>query len=516
MTEEHTNEAFDIVIIGAGPGGYSAALRAAELGRKVALIERDATLGGTCLNRGCIPSKALITATHTIDTVHRAAELGVQARVDGIDYGTLRDYRLHVVDTMTGGLAALLAHRGVTVLRGEAVDLAVIAGTPAAEAAGASEDGPAANLAVTIRATDGTAVERYRRAGKAEPLTETITVTAGDVVLATGAHPRPLPGDPFHGALIDSTQALELDEFPSSAVIVGAGAVAIEFASMWNAAGVDVTLLIRKDRVLSGWNRRTAVTLTRELVRQGVHVVKGTAVTRVDTGANLGATVHYTIGDDPAEHQAYSEIVLAAIGRDPNTGFDWLVRAGVTLDGHGYVVTDPLGRTHVPNVWAVGDIVAGHALAHRAFEQGVTVAEAIAGLDPKPVDETTVPKVVFSHPEAACVGLTGQEATADPDLNDVTETSYPMLGNARMLMSGVGGSMTIVSGARADRPDTPVVLGVHIVAPVASDLIAEAEQLVGNRVPLSEAARLIHPHPTFSETLGEALLKADGRPLHTR
>ena len=164
----------------------------------------------------------------------------------------------------------------------------------------------------------------------------------------------------------------------------------------------------------------------------------------------------------------------------------------------------------------MGDIVAGHALAHRAFEQGLTVAEAIAGEDPKPVDETTIPQIVFSNPEAACVGLTGQEATADPNLNDVKETTYPMLGNARMLMSGMGGAMTVVSGERADRPDVPVVLGVHIVAPVASDLIAEAEQLVGNRVPLADAARLIHPHPTFSETLGEALLKADGRPLHTR
>lgn len=498
-------ETYDIAIIGAGPGGYSAALRAAELGKSVALIERDATLGGTCLNRGCIPSKALITATHTIDTVHRAAKLGVEARVDGIDYGTLRDYRRRVVETMTGGLAALLAHRGVTVFHGTATELREIAGLDGTDTG--------ASLAMTVT---GDPVERFRKAGAAEPLDATVIIEASDVILATGAEPRPLPGIPFVGALIDSTQALELDEFPASAVIIGAGAVAIEFASMWNAAGVDVTLLIRKDRVLSGWNRRTAVTLTRELTRQGVKVVKNTAVTRVETGANLGATVHYTQGGDDADHEAYGEIVLAAIGRDPNTRFDWLARAGVTLDEHGYVACDALGRTRAPHVWAVGDIVAGHALAHRAFEQGLTVAEAIAGEDPKPVDETTIPQIVFSNPEAACVGLTGQEATADPNLNDVKETTYPMLGNARMLMSGMGGAMTVVSGERADRPDVPVVLGVHIVAPVASDLIAEAEQLVGNRVPLADAARLIHPHPTFSETLGEALLKADGRPLHTR
>lgn len=506
-------EFFDLAIIGAGPGGYSAALRAAQLGLSVALIERDATLGGTCLNRGCIPSKALITATHTIDTVHRAAELGVQARVDGIDYGRLRDYRRHIVDTMTGGLAALLAHRGVTVFHGAATDLRPATGTSDADRSHDGAGARTANLAVTVA---GDPVERFRKADVPEPMDSEIVIEASDVVLATGASPRPLPCHPFAGALIDSTQALELDEFPASAVIVGAGAVAIEFASMWNAAGVDVTLLIRKDRVLSGWNRRTAATLTRELSRQGVTVVKHTAVTRVDTGVNLGATVHYTQGGDDADHEVYGEIVLAAIGRDPSTGFDWMTRTGVTLDDHGYVETDPMGRTRAPHVWAVGDITAGHALAHRAFEQGMTVAETVAGLDPKPVDETTVPQVVFSHPEAACVGLTGREAEAEPQLTNVTETTYPMLGNARMLMSGVGGAMTIISAERADRPGVPVVVGVHIVAPVASDLIAEAEQLVGNRVPLSEAARLIHPHPTFSETLGEALLKADGRPLHTR
>ncbi|MBT1172890.1 FAD-dependent oxidoreductase [Bifidobacterium sp. MA2] len=498
-------EIFDIVIIGAGPGGYSAALRAAELGRSVALVERDATVGGTCLNRGCIPSKALITATHTIDTVHRAAELGVQAHMDGIDYGTLRDYRVHVVETMTQGLSALLAHRGVTVFRADG-------------SLGAGDDADG-NRTVRLAASPGQSdVLRYEKADEPRPQGPSLDLAARDVVLALGASPRPLPGNPFAGALIDSTQALELDEFPASAVIVGAGAVAIEFASMWNAAGVDVTLLIRRDRVLSHWDRRCGATLTRELIRRGVHVVRNTAVTRVDTGANLGATVHYTAGQDGPEQRVEAEIVLAAIGRDPNTGAGWLADAGVTLDGRGFVACDPLGATDAPHVWAVGDITAGHALAHRAFEQGVTVAEAICGLDPKPVDEDSVPQVVFSHPEAACVGLTGREAIDDPRFNDVKETVYPMMGNSRMLMSGVGGSMTVVSGERVDaaRPGVPEVLGVHIVSPVASDVIAEAEQLVGNHVPLSDAARLIHPHPTFSETLGEALLKADGRPLHTR
>lgn len=498
--EQHVKQ-FDIAIVGAGPGGYSTALRAAELGRSVALIERDATLGGTCLNRGCIPSKALITATHTIDTVRRAAELGVNASVDGIDFGRLRDYRLHIIDTMTKGLAGLLAHRGVTVFHGEVTGL--------------HQETPSAAAGYTLDVT-GSPVERYVKAGVPEPLGGTATITATHVVIATGSRPRPLPGIPFGNALIDSTHALAIDEFPASAVIIGSGAVALEFASMWQTAGTDVTLLIRKDRVLSGWDRRAAVTLTRELKRHGVTIVTHSHVTRVDTGVNLGATVHYTRDGEDGEHTVWGQIALAAIGRDPITDAGWIATTGLRINTDGMIATDPYGRTNLPHVWAIGDITEGPALAHRAFEQGITVAEAIADADPRPVDDATVPQVVFSSPEAASVGLTLDQAQLRDDLVNVSETVYPMLGNARMLMSGSAGSLSIVAGEYAADPDVPVVLGVHIVSPMASDLIAEAEQIVGNHVPLHDAARLIHPHPTFSETLGEALLKADGRPLNTR
>ena len=493
MAQQH----FDIAIIGAGPGGYSTALRAAELGKSVALIERDATLGGTCLNRGCIPSKALLTAAHSVETVNDAERMGINATVRSIDFGKLRDFRTSTVETMTKGLAGLLSHRGVTVFRGEGL----LRG----------------NNAVLVTPVPGMSqVSRFVKAGVSESVDGDLLVDADDVVLATGSRPRELPGNPFAGALIDSTQALELDTFPSSAVIIGAGAVALEFASLWNAAGCEVTLLIRKERVLSAWERRTSVTLTRELKRRGVNVVTRTLVDHVETGANLGATVHYRQNDAAEEQTVYGEVVLAAIGRAPNTDADWFRSCGLRIDGHGYVDTDEFGRTNLDGVWALGDITAGHALAHRAFQQGITIAEKIAGLNPRPVADDTVPQVVFSFPEAASVGLTMDQAKTREDVIEPKETAYPMLSNARMLMSGAGGSMTIVSGAYADDPDIQVVLGVHIVSPIASDLIAEAEQLVGNRVPLAEAARLIHPHPTFSETFGEALLKADGRPLHTR
>lgn len=235
------SEAFDIAIIGGGPGGYSTALRAAELGKRVAMIERDATLGGTCLNRGCIPSKALISATHAIDSIRYAGELGISATINGIDYGTLHDYKKRIVDTMTQGLAGLLAHRGVTVFRGAA-----------------SITGAARPITVHIAASaDGQGVQRSVRSDVPEDIGPSYDITAQDVVLAMGSVPRQLPGEPFRGAIIDSTRAMSM-AMPHNAVIIGAGAIAAEFASMWNAAGCKVTMLIRKDRVLSGWDRRAA------------------------------------------------------------------------------------------------------------------------------------------------------------------------------------------------------------------------------------------------------------------
>ncbi|RBP98380.1 dihydrolipoamide dehydrogenase [Bifidobacterium aemilianum] len=505
----------DIAIIGGGPGGYSTALRAAELGKSVALIERDPSLGGTCLNRGCVPSKALITASRTLQSVQDASRMGIQASVSSIDFDALRDYKLGVVETMTSGLAGLLARRGVVVYRGQAelADQRTVVIRPSGGSDGSGQQGGNSGP---------DQVQRFNKADVAEDAGNEVRLTAKDIVLSIGSAPRPLPTNPFGGAIIDSTQALNLDKFPASAVIIGAGAVAIEFATMWRQAGTDVSLLIRKDRVLSAWDRRVGSSLTRELKRQGIKVISRSRVTGVDTRADGDASVHYQVegqgasskdGQETEDPTVFGQVVLVAIGRDPQTKADWFGSLGIELDEHGLVRTDPLGRTSVEHVWALGDITAGPALAHRAFAQGIAIAEAIAGLNPRPVDPATVPTVVFSTPEAASVGLTAQEAKDREDIRDVKETPYPMMGNARMLMSGSAGSLTIVTGSYGDQE--PVILGVHMLAPDASDLIAEAQELVGNRVPLSAAARLIHPHPTLSETLGEALLKADGRPLHT-
>ncbi|WEV45976.1 dihydrolipoyl dehydrogenase [Bifidobacterium sp. ESL0690] len=478
----------DIAIIGGGPGGYATALRASELGLSVVLFNREEKLGGTCLNRGCIPSKALITATRAIHNVHDAQRMGINATIENIDFGKLAEFKNNAVNAMTDGLASLLAARKVTVIKGEASIIA----------------DHRVKAVVDEANGDDASVE----------------INADNIVIATGSRPRPLPGHPFEGDVIDSTQALSLPRFPKSAVIIGAGAVAVEFASMWNAAGVDVTMLIRRERVLSHAHRRTSMALTRALAKDGVHILAHSHVSDIkDTTKSTGAiqpTVSYATDKDETIRDVQADVVLAAIGRDPNTDFDWLRNTGIELDEHKLVKTDSFGRTSQPEIWALGDITQGPALAYRAFEQGVVIAESIAGRNPEPVDNNTVPEVVFSTPEFASVGLTLEEAKTNPDIIEPKETVYPMMGNARILMSGEAGSMSVVTGSYMDKPDTPVILGVHMLAPDAGDLIAEAEELVGNRVPLTDAARLIHPHPTFSEAFGEALLKADGRPLHTR
>ena len=495
----------DIAIIGAGPGGYSTALRAAQLGRSVALIERDETLGGTCLNRGCIPSKALITATRSIGSLAHAAAMGIHASVDSVDFPKLLSYKQHAVDAMTGGLAHLLSQRGVQVYRGNA----------SLSSPGLVQITPARSEHAVLLHGSSKSPESL-----AASATAPLELSADDVVLATGSRPTPLAGVPFQGAVIDSTRALSLDAFPKRAVIIGAGAIAVEFASMWAQAGCEVTLLIRRDRVLSSWDRRTGLSLTRELERQGITILKHTGVDGIDTEpAETGATVRYHVQhnkDNKDEHEVGADTVLVAIGRSPNTTDPWISAAGIELDDRGLVRTDAWGRASAEHVWAVGDITHGPSLAHRAFAQGIVIAETIGGLDPHPVDDHAVPEVVFSTPEAASVGLTRDAANQDPTLTDVHETAYPMLSNSRMIMSGSGGSLNVVTAASAPQPDVQQVVGVHIVAPDAGDLIAEAQQLIGNHIPLHDAAGLIHPHPTLSETLGEALLKSDGRPLHTR
>lgn len=477
---EHNN--YDVIVIGAGPGGYSTALRSAQLGAHVALVERDAVVGGTCLNRGCIPTKALITATSAISQNNHARQLGIHSTFEGIDYKKLNQYKHSTVDAMTSGLRELLIQRQVDIIYGQA------------------------------RLLNSHTVEVSDTHGQNQIL------NAKDIVLATGAHPTPLQDYKFSEHILDSDRALELSEFPTHPLIVGSGAIAIEFASIWQAAGAHVSLLIRKDRVLSNWDRRTSMTLTRELSKQGINIITHAQCAKI-TQEHEELCVSYTSTNTDShmpEQHIKADKVLVAIGRTPNTEASWFAELAIDTDSQGLVHTDAWGRTSCKNVWALGDITPGYHFAHRAFEQGIVVAESINGLHPTPVNEDTIPQVVFSTPQAASVGLTKQKAQTSTELCDIEETAYPMQANARIRMSGSGGCLSIVTACRKNKPDVRIVVGVHTVAPEAAELIAEAEQIVGNATPLAEAARLIHPHPTFSETLGEALLKADKRPLHMR
>ncbi|EIT88018.1 dihydrolipoamide dehydrogenase [Parascardovia denticolens IPLA 20019] len=493
---------YDLAVIGAGPGGYSTALRAAELGLKVALVEKDPHLGGTCLNRGCIPTKALLTAAHARRNMAQADFWGISVDPSAIslDTAALHERKRSLVSSMVSGLENLVKARKITRIQGTAHLL-----EPHAV---------------------GTKEQRIK---------------ADQIVLALGSQAVELPWLPFGGPILDSDMALAEESIPGRVAIVGSGAIALEFATYWNALGSEVTVFLRKDRPLSHGDKRTTLAVMRGLTQSGIRFIPHAQVTQAvplpDSRLDLsyGQSDSRSQGqadgpsDDPSHEQSLTvDRLLVAVGRAPRTDLPGLDLTQVHLDPHGFVLTDPYGRTDQGNIWAVGDIRAGHQLAHRAFGQGIAVAESIAfdrGLlsrPPRPVDEHSVPQVVYSEIEYASVGYTKDEGMARPEeFFDVRETAIPLLSNSRVLMEQASGNLTLVTGKLTARKggqgaDTVYLLGAHIAGPRASEMISEAQQIIANRIPLHLAASLIHPHPTISESLGEALLKADGRPLHLR
>lgn len=488
---------YDVAVIGAGPGGYATALRAAELGLKTALIEKDATLGGTCLNRGCIPTKALLTAAHAREEISKAQYWGISVDETAVsaNTGKLFEQKAKITGTMVSGLASLIDFRGITVIKG----YASISG----------KDGPH-----TVRVSaDGT--------GKT-------SVTAGNVILALGSCTVPFPGVGFSDTVLDSDRALELAEIPETVGIIGSGAIALEFASFWNAMGSSVTVFMRKGRPLSHGDSHMGASVMRGLKRAGIKFIPSSHVTDIaeTRESKPQAVISYTrgTGDSSEVLEFKADKVLIAIGRRPATESPWLHSLNIAIGSDGIIKTDPFGKTSIPNIWAAGDVTAGRQLAHKAFAQGIVIAESIAceqgilSTLPRPVDEKTVPQVVYSTTEATSVGYTSEQAQGlSGQFTDVEETVLPLLSNSRVLMEQSGGSITVVTARHPGKGgDTRYVIGIHIAGVRAGELIAEAEQIIGNHIPLADAARLIHPHPTLSESLGEALLKADGRPLHVR
>jgi dihydrolipoamide dehydrogenase len=452
---------FDVVILGAGSGGYACALRAAQLGLDVALVEKD-KVGGTCLHVGCIPTKALLHAAEVADATRESEQFGVRATLDGIDMAGVNAYKDGVVARLYKGLTGLVKGRGITVVEGAGR----LVGPDTVEVAGQR-------------------------------------LTGRHVVLASGSYSRSLPGLEVDGArVVTSEHALTLDRVPTSVVVLGGGVIGCEFASVWRSFGAEVTLVEALPRLLPAEDEASSKQLERSFRKRGIKTLTGTpfkAVEHIDAGVR----VHVENGD-PID----AELLLVAVGRGPSTDGLGLDEQGVAME-RGFVLTDARCRTNVPNVFAVGDIVPGLQLAHRGFAQGIFVAEEIAGLSPTPVADAGIPRVTYSDPEVASVGLT--EAQAREQLGDdrVETLVYDLGGNGKSQILKTQGSVKLVR-----EKDGPVV-GVHLVGARVGELIGEAQLIYNWEAFPDDVAPLVHAHPTQNEALGEAHLALAGKPLHS-
>jgi dihydrolipoamide dehydrogenase len=452
---------YDLVVLGGGSGGYAAALRAAELGLTVALVERD-KVGGTCLHRGCIPTKALLHAGEVADSARESAAFGVNATFEGIDVAKVHAYKDKVVEKLYKGLSGLIKSRKIEVVNG------------------------------TGKLTSPTTVSVDGR---------DLTATKA-VVLATGSYAKSLPGLELDGKqVITSDEALSLDRVPKSAVILGAGAIGCEFASAWKSFGAEeITIVEALPHLVPLEEESSSKLLERAFRKRGIAFELGARFAGVKT-TDAGVTVSLESGKT-----IEAELLLVAVGRGPVSSGLGYEEAGVTLD-RGYVVVDSYCRTSVPGVYAVGDLIPTLQLAHVGFAEGILVAEHVAGLSPQPVDYDGVPRVTYSEPEVASVGITS--ATAKARGLDVTTVTYDLAGNGKSQILGTSGAVTLVAVK-----DGPVV-GVHMVGSRVGELIAEAQLITNWEAYADDVAHLIHPHPTMSEAVGEAHLALAGKPLHS-
>jgi dihydrolipoamide dehydrogenase len=457
-------DAFDLAVIGAGTGGYATALRGAQLGKRVVLIERDDRLGGTCLIRGCIPTKALLRSAEVMDVVNRASEWGVKAAGEP-DWSAIRRFEDAIVDKNVKGLTGLVSQRGIEVTHGRARLL----------------PGPAVDV-------DGHRVE------------------AADVVLATGSSPKLLPDTRVSEHVLTSDQALILDRIPASAVVIGAGAVGLEFASMYRSLGAEVTVLEALPRLAPLEDEEISKELARAYRKRGITTAAGASVSAIaDTGD--AAEVTYEVKGETTTVTA--DVCLIAIGRGPTTEDLGLEEAGVVLTDRGYVQVDDQLRTTAEHVWAVGDVAdTPLQLAHVSFDEGYAVAERTAGEEVPPIVYANVPRVTYCTPELASVGLTEAQARESGAEIETVKLDFRAIGKANIV--GEGGFVKVVAEAGGGP-----VRGVHMVGPHVTDLVAEAMLITAWEATALEAAAIHHPHPTLSEGVGEAMLKLAGKPLHS-
>ncbi|TCO48036.1 dihydrolipoyl dehydrogenase [Actinocrispum wychmicini] len=447
----------DLVILGGGSGGYACAFRAAELGLSVIVVEKD-KFGGTCLHRGCIPTKALLHAAEIADNVREGDQFGVKSSLEGIDINGVNSYKDGVVAQLYKGLQGLAKLNKVQLVEGTG----------------------------RFVAPNTVEVGGDRYIGK-------------NVVLASGSYAKTLPGLEIGGRIITSDQALNLDYVPERVVVLGGGVIGVEFASVWKSFGADVTIVEALPRLVPLEDEYASKQLERAFRKRGIKFKTGVRFTGA-TQAGDTVTVSLESGD-----QFEADLLLVAVGRGPNTAAMGYEEAGLAME-RGFVLTDDRLRTNLPNVYAVGDIVPGLQLAHRGFQQGIFVAEQIQGLNPKVIDEAGIPRVTYCKPEVASVGLT--EAAAKEKYGSAQTLVYDLAGNGKSKILKTAGGVKVIKA-----PDGPVV-GMTLVGERVGELIGEAQLIYGWEAYPEDVAPLIHAHPTQTEAIGEAFLALAGKPLH--
>jgi len=449
---------FDVVILGGGSGGYACALRSAQLGLSVALIEED-KLGGTCLHRGCIPTKALLHAGEVADNTRHASDFGVNAEFISIDMLAVNAYKDGVVSKLHKGLQGLVKSRNVTYIEGHG-----------------------------------------KLVGKNIVEVNGVQYTGKNVVLATGSYPKTLPGLTIDGKqIITSEQAIKMEHVPASVIVLGGGVIGCEFASVWKSFGSEVTIIEGLPHLVALEDESSSKQLERAYRKRGINFELGVRFASATTSQN-GVTV--TLEDSKV---FTAEVLLVAVGRGPvsaNLGYE---EQGLTMD-RGYLIVDNKCRTNVPGIWAVGDLIPTLQLAHVGFAEGILVAEEMAGLNPRAINYDGVPRVTYSEPEVASVGLT--TAQAKERGHDVVELNYDLAGNGKAQILKTAGSVKLVAAKNGP------VLGIHMVGARVGELLAEAQLIFNWEAEASDVAALIHAHPTLSEAVGEAHLALAGKPLH--
>ncbi|AWE42542.1 dihydrolipoyl dehydrogenase [Actinobaculum sp. 313] len=450
---------YDVIVLGAGSGGYATALRVGQLGLKVGLIEAD-KVGGTCLHRGCIPTKALLHAAEVADEMREGPSIGVRGAFEGIDMQALNVYKEGVVQKMYKGLTGLVSSRGVDTIAGwgRLVD----------------------KHTVEVNGT------HYR--GK-------------NIVLASGSYSKTLGLD-ITGRVITSDQALSMNEVPGSVIILGGGVIGVEFASIWASYGAEVTIIEALPHLAPNEDEAVSKMLERSFRKRGIKFVTKTMFDRVEQ-TEAGVTVFTQNGKGYV-----ADYLLVATGRGPATANLGYEEQGIAMD-RGFVLTDERLRTNVPGIYAVGDIVPGLQLAHRGFLQGIFVAEEIAGLNPRPINENYIPRVTFCNPEIASVGLNQAKAEEVYGKDNVETVEFNLAGNGKSQMLGTQGFVKLV------REKNGPILGFHAIGARMGEQIGEGELMVAWEASPEDFDGLIHAHPSQNESIGEAVLALAGKPLHT-